>query len=211
AVADGLASGGQVLFVGLAAAVFQGGDVHEQLFFEVVQEQAGAGAHHRVGRHALRVRETLVDVFVDDVGLLQDQVTLDQDGHLAIRVHDRDVFGFVVQVDVADFEIHSFFEEHKAAALRKRAGGSGIEHHHGGESLYEKRKASAANLANAGPDYQGGAGGQQPDRDYELAPKCIASPNCAAGRAFSERVSSRKRSGAKPPVGTGPGTTAPRR
>src|SRR5690606_5098612 len=153
-----LASGGQLLFVGFGAAVFQRGNVDEQLFFEVVQEQTGAGAHDRVGRHQLGMREALVDVFVDDVRFVQHQVALDQDGHLTVRVHHRDVFGLVVQVDVADFEIHAFFEQHEAAALRKGAGGSGIEHHHGGKSLYEKRKASAANLANAGTDCQGGAG-----------------------------------------------------
>src|SRR5690606_34198050 len=144
-----------------------------------------------------------VDVLVDDVGLVQHQIAFDQDGDLAIRVHNRDVFGFVVQVDVADFEIHPFFKEHKTAALRKGAGGSGIEHHHGGKSLYEKRKASAANLANAGPDYQGGTG-VQPDRDYVAGPEvyCIAPPH--GGAIVSARASNRRHSGAKLPAGTGP-------
>src|SRR5690606_2599147 len=176
AVADALARGGELLFVGLGAAVFQRGDVDEKLFFEVVQEQAGARTHHRVGGHQLRMREALIDVFVDDVRLVQYEIALDQDGHLTVRIHYRDIFRLVVQVDIADFEVHAFFEQHKAAALRKGAGGSGIEHHHGGKSLYEKRKASAANLANAGPDCQGGTdvppyrvgvaapGGRQPGR-----------------------------------------------
>jgi hypothetical protein len=76
------------------------------------------------------VREALVDVLVDDVGFVQDEIALDQDGHLSVGIHDADVFGFVEQVDVTDFEIHAFFEQHEAATLRKRAGRAGIEHHH---------------------------------------------------------------------------------
>ena len=33
------------------------------------------------------MREALVDVLVDDVRLVQDQVALDEDGHLVVRVH----------------------------------------------------------------------------------------------------------------------------
>ena len=90
--------------------------------------------------HELRVREAFVDVLVDDVRLVQDQVTLDQNGHLTVRVHHRDVFGLVVQVDVADLEIHALFEQHEAAALRKRTRGSGIEHHHGGKSFMKNER-----------------------------------------------------------------------
>ena len=50
----------------------------EQLFFEVQQEQAHAGAIDRVTGHELRVRKTLVDVFVDDVGFVENQVALDK-------------------------------------------------------------------------------------------------------------------------------------
>src|SRR5690606_14359406 len=90
--------------------------VHEEFLFEVVQEEAGARAHDRVGGHQLRMRKTLVDVFVDDVRFVQNQVTLDKDGNLTIGVHDADVFRLVVEIDVADLKIHSFLEQHKAAA-----------------------------------------------------------------------------------------------
>ncbi len=63
---------------------------------------------HRVGRHQLRVREALVDIFVDDVRFVQDQVTFDENRHLAVRVHHRNVFRLVEQVNVADFKIHAF-------------------------------------------------------------------------------------------------------
>src|SRR5690606_10093109 len=111
-------------------AVLEHRDVNEEFFLEVVQEQTGARAHDGVGRHELRVREALVDVLVDDVGLVQDQVALDEDGYLPIGVHDSDVFRLVVEIDVADFEIHAFFEQHEAAALRERAGRSRVENHH---------------------------------------------------------------------------------
>jgi hypothetical protein len=87
---------------------FEHVDVREQLLLEVEQEQAHARARHRVARHQLRVREALVDVLVDDVRLVQDQVALDQDRHLVVRVHQRDVFGLGEEVDVADLEVHAF-------------------------------------------------------------------------------------------------------
>jgi hypothetical protein len=111
--------------------------VREQFLLEVEQEQPHARARHRVARHQLRVREALVDVLVDDVRLVQDQVALDEDGHLVVRVHQRDVFGLGEQVDVADLEVHALLEQHEAAAVRIRAGGSGVKHHHGGGSSIE--------------------------------------------------------------------------
>ena len=53
--------------------------------------------------------ETFVNVFVDDIGLMQHQIALDQYGNLVIRIHDGEVFGFVVNIDVFDFKIHAFF------------------------------------------------------------------------------------------------------
>src|SRR5690606_20943496 len=101
-----------------------------QFLFEVVEEQARAGPHDGVGRHQLRMREALVDVLVDDVGLIQNEVALHEDRNLPVRIHDGNVFRLVVQVDVTDFEIHAFFEQDKAAALGERASRSRIEHHH---------------------------------------------------------------------------------
>src|SRR5690606_31990291 len=71
-----------------AAAFFQRRNVHEQFFLEVVEEETSARAHDGIGRHELGMREALVDEFVDDVGLVQDQVALHEDGHLPVRVHD---------------------------------------------------------------------------------------------------------------------------
>jgi hypothetical protein len=96
--------------------------VDKKFFLEIEQEQAYAGAINRVTGHQLRMRETLIDVFVDDVGLIKDEVTLNQNGYLPIGIHDVNVFGLVVQVDISDFEVHAFFEQYKAAAVGKWAG-----------------------------------------------------------------------------------------
>ena len=106
----------------VVVATLQRLHVHEQLALEVEQEEARARPHDRIGRHELRVREALVDVLVDDVRLIQDQVPLDQYGHLSVGVHDRDVFGLVVQIHIADLEVHAFLEQHETAALAEGAG-----------------------------------------------------------------------------------------
>jgi hypothetical protein len=87
--------------------------------------------------------KALVDVLVDDVRLVQDQVALDQDGHLAVGVHHRDVFGLVVQVDVADLEVHALFEQHEAAAVRIGQVVPEYKNHHGGSSITKKKTVVA--------------------------------------------------------------------
>src|SRR6476661_7833782 len=98
-VADVRAGLLQRLLVALGRARLERADVHEQLLLEVEQEQAHAGTVDRVPGHQLRMREALVDVLVDDVRLVQDEVPLDQDRDLAIRVHHVDVFRLVVEID----------------------------------------------------------------------------------------------------------------
>src|SRR5689334_19103107 len=142
AVADVRAGLLQRLLVALGRARLQRRHVHEQFLLEIEQEETHAGAVHRVAGHQLRMREALVDVLVDDVRLVQDQVALDQDGDLAVRVHDVDVFRLVVQVDVTDLEVHAFFEQHEAAAMGKRAGRSRIQDHHGERLLKIKKSGS---------------------------------------------------------------------
>ena len=112
----------QCFFVAFGAAGFQGGDVNEEFLLKIEQEQTHAGTVHWVSGHQLGMGEALVDVLVDDVRLVQNQIALDQDRHLAVGVHDVDVFGLVVQVHVTDFKVHAFFKQHKAAAVGKGAG-----------------------------------------------------------------------------------------
>ena len=88
--------------------------------------------------------ETLVNVLIDDVRFVQDQVALDQDGHLAIGIHDTDVFLFVEQVHVADLKIHAFFKQNEAATVRIRASGARVQNHHVGVSLIQKQWLASA-------------------------------------------------------------------
>jgi hypothetical protein len=80
------------------------------------------------------VGKALVDVLVDDVGLVEDEVALDEDGHLPIGVHDIDVFGLVEEVYISDLEIHALLKEHESTALAKGADGAGVKNHHEGVS-----------------------------------------------------------------------------
>jgi hypothetical protein len=66
------------------------------------------------------VREAVIDVLVDDVRFVEDQVALDQHRDLVVRVHHREVFRLVEQVDVDDLEIHALFVEHETATLAER-------------------------------------------------------------------------------------------
>jgi len=72
------------------------------------------------------MRETVVDVFIDDVRFIENQVALDQHRHLVVRVHHRQVFGLVEKIDIDNLEIHAFFVENDTATLAERAAGSGI-------------------------------------------------------------------------------------
>ena len=95
----------------------------EQLLLESMQEQSRAGPHDRIGRHQLRVWKTVVDILIDDIGLVQDKIALNQYGYPAIRRHDRQVFRFVMQIHIDYLEIHPLFVEHDPAAMAERAGG----------------------------------------------------------------------------------------
>ena len=97
-------------------------DEVEQFFFHAKQHQTPASAHHGIAGHQLRMRETFVDIFVDDVGLVQDEVAFNQNRHLVVRIHDGKVFGFVENINIFDFKIHAFFVQHETAALAERAG-----------------------------------------------------------------------------------------
>jgi len=96
--------------------------MNKEFFFKIEQKQTHASTVYRITRHQLGMWETLINVFIDDVGLIQNQVTLNQNGHLPVWVHDVDIFGLVIQVDIANLEVHALFEQNKAATVRKGAG-----------------------------------------------------------------------------------------
>jgi hypothetical protein len=68
------------------------------------------------------VREAVVNILVDDIGLVQDEVALYQDGDATIRAHHCQIFRPVVQIDIDDLKIHTFFVQHDPAARAVRAG-----------------------------------------------------------------------------------------
>jgi hypothetical protein len=61
--------------------------------------------------------ETLIDVLIDDVRLVQNQISLNQDWHLTVGIHHIDVFGLVVEINIANLEVHAFFKQNKTAAM----------------------------------------------------------------------------------------------
>ena len=106
-------------------------DVAEQLVFHGKQELPRPGARLRVRGHQLRMREALIDVLVDDVRLVEHQVTIHQHRHAVVRIDDRDVFRLVEQVDVDHLEVHLLLVEDDPAAMAERAGGTRVQIHHG--------------------------------------------------------------------------------
>ena len=128
----------QHFVVAFECAIFQNRHIGEQFFLKIEQKQTHAGAIDWVARHQLRVREALIDVFVDDVGLIQNQIALNQNRHLTIGIHHIDVFRLVVQVHITNLKIHAFFKQHETAAMRKRASRSRIQHHHDRSSFKSK-------------------------------------------------------------------------
>ena len=76
------------------------------------------------------MRKTLVDVLVDDVGLVEDEIAFDQHRQPVVRIHHRNVLGLVVQVDVDDLKIHALLIEHEPAPVAEGTGGPGIKLHH---------------------------------------------------------------------------------
>ena len=100
--------------------VFQRVDVNEQFLFTVEKHQAGSGTHQWVGRHQLRMRKAFINIFVDDIGFIEDEFPFNQNGDLSIWIHGRYFFWLVEEVDIPDLKIHSLFEEDKPATLRER-------------------------------------------------------------------------------------------
>ncbi|OQA30974.1 MAG: hypothetical protein BWY57_02577 [Betaproteobacteria bacterium ADurb.Bin341] len=94
------------------------------------QQLACPRTHDGIGRHQLRMRETLVDIFVDDIRFEQNQIALNQNRYPVVRIDDCQVFRFVEHVHVNDLEIHAFLVQHDTAAMAERANGARIQIHH---------------------------------------------------------------------------------
>ena len=57
----------QRLFIGPAHTMFQHAYVRKQLFFKIEQKKAYPRPVHRIARHKLRMGETLINIFIDDI------------------------------------------------------------------------------------------------------------------------------------------------
>src|ERR1035437_2588374 len=95
-----------------------------------MQEQPCTATHDGIGRHQLRMRETFIYVFVDDVRLIQHQIALHQHRHFAIGIDRRDIFRLVHQVHVNYLKIHALLEQHDPTAMTIGARRPGIQSHH---------------------------------------------------------------------------------
>ena len=106
-------------------------DVAEQFVLHGEQQLARARARLWIRRHQLRMRETLVDVLVDDVGLVKHEVAINQYRHPVVRIDDGDVLRLVEQIDIYHLKIHLLFVQDDPAAMAERAGGARVQVHHG--------------------------------------------------------------------------------
>ena len=76
------------------------------------------------------MREALVDVFINDVGLIKRQVSFNENRHLTVRIHRIDFGRFVVEIDILDFKVTALFIENETASVREGAGRAGKKNHH---------------------------------------------------------------------------------
>ena len=76
------------------------------------------------------MRKTLINVFVDDVRLVQNEVALDEDRYRVVRIHHSKIFGLVIEINVDDLKVHALFMQDDTALVAEWVGGAGIKRHH---------------------------------------------------------------------------------
>ena len=116
------------LLVGVA--LFKQAYEAEEFAFERVDEKTGARTHNGIGRHQLRMRESFIDILIDDCGLIQRQIAFHQDGQFAVGIELGDLGGRVARINVNHFKVAAFFMKNETAAVRKGAGGTRVQNHH---------------------------------------------------------------------------------
>src|SRR5260363_363929 len=50
------------------------------------------------------MRETFINIFVDDIGLIQNKIAFNQNRHLSIGIHHCNIFRFVEQIHIPYFK-----------------------------------------------------------------------------------------------------------
>src|SRR6185503_597705 len=113
----------------LRTAVY-GIDVGKQFVFEAEEKQTGASSHYGIRWHELRMRKAIINVLIDDVRFVKNQIPFYQYWRAIVRIHHREVFRLIEQIDVDDLEIHSFFKQDDPASLAEWASGARVKCHH---------------------------------------------------------------------------------
>jgi len=76
------------------------------------------------------VRKTIVNVLIDDIRFVKDQIAFHPDRRPIVRIHHRQVFRLVKEIDIYDLKIHSFFKQDNPASLAEWASGARVKSHH---------------------------------------------------------------------------------
>ena len=97
------------------------------------------------------MREALVDVFVDDVDVVEDEVAFDEHRELAVRAQLQELrlhlFGNALKVDRLDFEFTALLVQNDAAHVGEGARRSRVKRHHGGTYLAANGKKRLPSVA----------------------------------------------------------------
>ena len=102
------------------SVIFQHADRLVELTLKAVNEHARTGTGNRIRRHQLRMRETLINVFINYIGFVEDQIPFIQDRNRSVRGHCPHLSRNVEHIDIANFKIHALLEEHETAAMGER-------------------------------------------------------------------------------------------
>jgi hypothetical protein len=97
---------------------------------EEIDPDARLGAQQEVGRHEPDFGKLLFQVFVDDCRLVNDPVSIDQDGHFAVGILLDQVFGFVFEIDFNGFVREFLFSQDNPCPMGIGSGTAGVEFHH---------------------------------------------------------------------------------
>ena len=123
-------------FLSRCRRIFQCTYMREKFTGEYVQKESCASTSNRIRRHQLRMWESLVNVFVDDIDVVKEKVALRKNRKLPIGTHLHNgkigltgANAFVI--DGLDFKFASLLIENDAAHVGERAARARVKNHHG--------------------------------------------------------------------------------
>lgn len=68
------------------------------------------------------MRKARVDVFIDEVRLVEEKIAFQQNRHGITRMLDRELFWLAMQIDIDHLEVHPLLVEHYSTAMAIGAG-----------------------------------------------------------------------------------------